>query len=384
MEAGFELKPPSAPSSVEDILDFAVSIDGYSYAERVLGAQLTDLFEEQLTQYRQTGRWSGSLEELRCWLFAEARRVHFDAYYPSGTGAAELFDLYGEVCRSWTVMHPTDPAMFFPPPPLDPAGAPRYHYLGTVEELYGERAHQPIHARPADVVQAPNEDEGSVSGEEAAHALPADAVWVPGSPAVYLGAGESAWKKLLGGCGFMSSRPAMIFTVSSWKRYGNWFDLDNLTWPVISALTLVPDSIWSTVRRAEPVGVTLWEQGPPAVDHEIAFARHIAQPPLSSQAGIPALIELEGASVLGRAEPLGLELTFDDPAAPIGNFGFNGPVKPMIDALGPLLGWHGSKKGGPADHRIHDLRVRRGKVPGSHGAQLRLWYLEERHATSGR
>jgi hypothetical protein len=101
--------------------------------------------------------------------------------------------------------------------------------------------------------------------------------------------------------------------------------------------------------------VTLRELRPPAVDHEIAFTSRIADPPLSSQAGSAVLAELEGASLLGQAGPLGLELTFDDPAAPIGNFGFNGPVKPSIDALGPLLGWQRPKKGGRADHRIHDF-----------------------------
>jgi hypothetical protein len=44
----------------------------------------------------------------------------------------------------------------------------------------------------------------------------------------------------------------MIFVIGSWTRYGNWFDLDNLTGPVISALGLVPDSIWATVRLGEP------------------------------------------------------------------------------------------------------------------------------------
>jgi hypothetical protein len=95
----------------------------------------------------------------------------------------------------------------------------------------------------------------------------------------------------------------------------------------------------------------------------------IANPPAISVRGttIPELVD---HSVLSEAEWLGLELTFGA-GVDIGEFGFYGPVKPLIDAMSPILGR--DRRGGPADHRLHDLRIGHdGRVDGS--VRARLWY----------
>jgi hypothetical protein len=87
-------------------------------------------------------------------------RMHFDVYYPSGAAAKELFDLYDAVGRSWTAVHPEDPVTFTPPPPLDPAGSPGFHYLGTLEDVMVRsatrtRVYPPPSASPVRLSVAP-------------------------------------------------------------------------------------------------------------------------------------------------------------------------------------------------------------------------------------
>jgi hypothetical protein len=152
---GLNIKPRAAPRSVEDILEYAVTMDGYAYAAQVLGGDLERLFAARLADYQGTGRWTGSYAELRCWLFAEQRRVHFDAYHPSGADAMELFHLYEAVCRSWTALHPDDPVAFTPPLPLDPASAPRYLFVGDIDKLYApQNLRMPIYPPPSTTPKA--------------------------------------------------------------------------------------------------------------------------------------------------------------------------------------------------------------------------------------
>ena len=132
-------RPPAAPRSVYSMVDdYGAAIDGYAHAKRRWGSELEPLFEARLRDYRATGVWSGTFEELRCLLFAEQRRMHFDVYYPAGDEARELFDLYSAVCDAWNQLHPDDPVTFIPPDPLPAAGAPAIHVVGYGEELPGK------------------------------------------------------------------------------------------------------------------------------------------------------------------------------------------------------------------------------------------------------
>lgn len=81
-----------------------------------------------------------------------------------------------------------------------------------------------------------------------------------------------------------------------------------------------------------------------------------------------SLTEMAGMQVVGSDQPLGCHLAFGDRHTPIGDFGFEGPIKPLIDALWPLLG---GVSGRPADHRIRDLRVVSGA--GMVGVEVTLW-----------
>lgn len=48
------------------------------------------------------------------------------------------------------------------------------------------------------------------------------------------------------------------------------------------------------------------------------------------------------------------------------------PLKPMIDSLGPLLG---SYHQGPADYRIHEIRIFKGLQPQGRGVTAGFWFL---------
>lgn len=87
--------------------------------------------------------------------------------------------------------------------------------------------------------------------------------------------------------------------------------------------------------------------------------------------------ELAECSELSESPWLGLKLTFGSQVE-IAEFGFAGPIKPLIDAMGPVLGR--DRRGGPADHRLHDLRIRGDGGDGS--VRARFWYHDESSSAS--
>jgi hypothetical protein len=94
----------------------------------------------------------------------------------------------------------------------------------------------------------------------------------------------------------------------------------------------------------------------------------IAGPPQQSVRRNDVLPELADVSQVGVDGAVGCYLRFGDAGVPIGDFGFDGPIKPLIDALWPMLGGEPHR---PADHRIRDLRVERGG--GFEGVEVILW-----------
>jgi len=155
-------------------------------------------------------------------------------------------------------------------------------------------------------------------------------------------------------------------------RAYQWFDLDNLAKPVLDVVSPDPESVWVTVTVGDAEGVRINDEAPPPLDTSI-FDIGIGDPPRRSVRAAPVLGELRTASVLEPVtQPLGLELFFDSASVRIGRFDFEGPIKPLIDALAPILG---RGRQGPADHRVRELRIRRGAQPERHGVRVRAWLL---------
>lgn len=161
---------------------------------------------------------------------------------------------------------------------------------------------------------------------------------------------------------------ALHFFVDSNKRRGHYFDMESLAYvvlaswrhdlahprPVKLADPYAPASIWLTMFTTDTrgVGLELVHERPPAAE-EIVADVVISNPPTMSIRGT-LIPELVGTTELSDSPWLGLELAFP-PHVDIGEFGFGGPIKPLIDAMQPLLG--NDSRGGPADHRLHDLRI---------------------------
>jgi hypothetical protein len=182
---------------------------------------------------------------------------------------------------------------------------------------------------------------------------------------------------------------ALHFHVEAYTRRGQYFDMESLgyvalqSWrrdvsvfPGLRSLPnpYRPESIWLTMCLASQgcEGVEIANEQPPIPDPDSLVADvTVASPPNLSIRGT-VLPELANTSELLDADWLGLELTFGN-EVDIGEFGFAGPIKPLIDAMSPLLGR--DRSGGPADHRLHDLRIRTDERS-DQSVRIRLWYSD--------
>ena len=121
--------------------------------------------------------------------------------------------------------------------------------------------------------------------------------------------------------------------------------------------------MWVTVEQGTERGVWLSEAEPPPPP-TTAYMVAIANPPTASVRRVDPPPELAEAEVLGTV-PLAVSIEYGDPEARLANYGFDGPVKPLIDSLWPVLG---GGPGQPDDHRIRHLETLRGTVEGA-----RVW-----------
>jgi hypothetical protein len=141
------------------------------------------------------------------------------------------------------------------------------------------------------------------------------------------------------------------------RRGGNRFELDNLVDLVLTAVGARPSdhtSLWATVDAGGEPGVEIAEQRPLSPPGS-AVAVKLESAPQRSVRTTERLAELVEHAPLVGDEPCGCFLTLGRDTAGV-VFGFEGPIKPTIDALWPHLGGAAHS---PADHRIRDLRVSR-------------------------
>lgn len=171
------------------------------------------------------------------------------------------------------------------------------------------------------------------------------------------------------------THPHLLFT----RRDRSWYDLDNLAYPVITALGISDcDTLWAEVKVAEPEGVLILDEEPPPLNPRAPAGTYISMPSSGSRADRPPPPELEHVNSVGADEPLCLTLEFDASDVPVAALSYDGPLKSLIDDLTPLFGT-GLIAGRllAKDHRVKDLRITRGLNPGSNGVRVRLWLLGE-------
>jgi hypothetical protein len=220
---------------------------------------------------------------------------------------------------------------------------------------------------------------------------PGDTVWLPGHSPVSGGVGQAERQAaILEAVPLPPSRIALHFRVPSYTRRGHHFDMESLgyvvlaTWrhdlsrkgPLKLPEPFKPDSIWITMKQVPESyqGLEIaYDEPPPSPSADaLVFDGSIPNPPALSVRGT-VLPELDGEAALADSDWLGLELVFGL-GVDFAEFGFAGPIKPPIDAMSPLLGR--DRRGGPSDHRLHDLRIRSDeRLDG--GVGVRFWYCTE-------
>ncbi|OPY25464.1 MAG: hypothetical protein A4E23_00087 [Methanomethylovorans sp. PtaU1.Bin073] len=106
---------PPAPPETEDlskIWDFALKYNAYDK----LGSleAVSELCQAREKEYLKTGKWTGTLDELRACLFFEQRRWrHFDEE-PDGESFQSILQLYRNIRQRWNEAEPEVPAFHDP------------------------------------------------------------------------------------------------------------------------------------------------------------------------------------------------------------------------------------------------------------------------------
>lgn len=97
------LPPNDQITDLGSIFQYGLTAGGYEYAREQWGVECGDLANEKLKQYRESGKWEGTFDELRCCLFFEQRRYHHFGEGPDGDGVKAIMDLYQTICERWNL-----------------------------------------------------------------------------------------------------------------------------------------------------------------------------------------------------------------------------------------------------------------------------------------
>lgn len=184
-------------------------------------------------------------------------------------------------------------------------------------------------------------------------------IWVPGEPPTFLTASERAWRSQIREAIAQFQLPAnrgirLRFVVTSWRRRGHLFDIDNLAKPVLDTLSRpVASFVDLDVQLGPDPGVEI--SAPAALLRQVAPIVWIQDLPRTSARRPEADPALIVVPPIGVQDFLRVHLHVHEHDL-LTNFDFSGFVKPTIDRLWPLLG---GTAHAPEDHRIKHLIVSR-------------------------
>lgn len=200
--------------------------------------------------------------------------------------------------------------------------------------------------------------------------------FVPGEPVLSGGRGDKEWVETIRSVvGQTIRHPQLTFVVSSLRRRGHPFDIDNLVHPVLMAFEDPIDVVSARVYVGDDPGLWVEDRLPDDPPGSCLRQLYVPQHSRVSQRGRVGIPEIAHDPICDEHEGLGLYLAFDSSDIPIRK-GWFGPVEAVIDDLVPWLGTYTSRHL-IADHRIRDLRIRRGVAPGQAGVRLSLWYVPD-------
>lgn len=201
-------------------------------------------------------------------------------------------------------------------------------------------------------------------------------VYITGEPVLSGGRGQDAWQEAIRQrVDPTIASPTLTFVVSSTRRRGHPFDLDNLVHPVLMVFDEPIDRVSARMYVGSSPGLLIEDRPlePPPADcaRTIYIASH-SRVSARGRLGIPVIADDEP---LMDHEGLALHLAFDSPDIPIRR-GWFGPTEAVVDDLVSWFGTYTSRQL-IADHRIRDLRIERGLSPTKQGVAISVWYVPD-------
>jgi hypothetical protein len=95
--------PPEDAKNLDSIWHYALTVDGYEFTKEHFGRECGDIANERLQKYKETKKWDGSFQELRCCLFFEQRRWRHFGYDPEGEDLEGILLLFNALCDRWNL-----------------------------------------------------------------------------------------------------------------------------------------------------------------------------------------------------------------------------------------------------------------------------------------
>jgi hypothetical protein len=95
--------PPDGERMLDTIWQYSLTVDGYEFSKEHFGRECGDLANERLQEYKETKKWNGSFQDLRCCLFFEQRRWRHFGHEPEGEDSKTILALFGALCERWNL-----------------------------------------------------------------------------------------------------------------------------------------------------------------------------------------------------------------------------------------------------------------------------------------
>jgi len=201
-------------------------------------------------------------------------------------------------------------------------------------------------------------------------------VFVDGEPVLSGGRGQDEWQSQIRDLASRSvTHPDLTFIVSTLRRRGQPFDLDNFVHPLLMVFDEPINYVRARLHVGERPGVLIEDAITDPPRDDFLCSLYLPSHSGTSSADRPGIPEISDDPVFDRHEGIGLSLNFDRSDVPIRK-GWFGPTEAVIDDLAPWLGRYTSRQL-IADHRMRDLRVSRGASPGDTGVRIAIWYVSD-------
>lgn len=201
-------------------------------------------------------------------------------------------------------------------------------------------------------------------------------VFVGGEPVLSASRGQAEWQEAVRNlCPNKPHSPYLTFVVSSLRRRGHPFDLDNLVHPVLMVWDDPIDQVSARLHVGENPGLLIEDRPLDPTPEDCLHQIYLPVHSMESIRGRPEIPEIAEHSLADVHEGVGIRLDFDRSDIPIRKAWY-GPIEAVIDDLVPWLGVYTSREL-IADHRMRDLRITRGNAPSQNGVHISFWYVDD-------